>query len=188
MTEQPSATKRDQLREKPKGSIFLQIGIAVMTVILIWSILGPKQEQEFQKNLQALTRAKIKVLFNLQYQYLNVDTGFTADAKKLAQFAMTARESVVPDSMFIPVMSIYKRFDDHKSALADMTVKEFRKTYLDSMFYNPLNGEKFIIELTVSAGRKTFNIKPSNNEDEINRYGAVINGEISWNEKADILH
>lgn len=188
MTEQAAVTKRDQLREKPKGSIFLQIGIAVMTVILIWSILGPKNEQEFQKNLQALTRAKIKVLFNLQYQYLNVDTGFTADVKKLTQFALTANETVVPDTLFRPVMTIYKRFENQKAALEEMGLKEFRKTYIDSMFMNPLNGEKFIIEMTVSAGRKTFNIKPSNDEDEINRYGAVINGEITWNEKADMLH
>ncbi len=188
MTEQAAATKRDKLREKSRGNIFLQIGIAVMTVILIWSILGPKKEQEFQRNLQTLTRAKIKVLFNLQYQYLTVDTGFTADAKKLTQFAKNANESVVPDSMFRPVMSIYKRFESHKAALEDMGLKEFKNTYIDSMFYNPLNGEKFIVELTVSAGRKTFNIKPSNDEEEINRYGAVINGEITWNEKADILH
>jgi hypothetical protein len=187
MTEQQTVIKRDQIREKSKGSIFLQIGIVIMAIILIWSILGPKKEMETQKNLLALTRAKMKVLFNLQYQYLSVDTSYTTDSKKLTQFALTASESVVPDSMFKPVISLYKRFDAHQSALNDISIKDFKKTYMDSMFYNPLNGQKFIIEITVSAGRKTFNIKPSSNEEENNRIGSVLNGEITWNEKADIL-
>ena len=188
MTEQSATIKRDQLREKSKGNIFLQIGIVIMSIVLIWSILGPQKELETQKNLEALLRAKIKVLFNLQYQHLTVDTSYTTDSKKLTDFALSANESVVPDSMFRPVMNIYKRFDEHKTLLSEISVKDFKKTYMDSMFYNPLNGQKFIVEIVVSAGRKTFNIKPSANEEENNRLGAVINGEITWNEKADVLN
>ncbi len=188
MTEQPTVINRDQLREKAKGNIFLQIGIVIMSVILIWSILGPKKELEVQKNLLALTRAKIKVLFNLQYQYLTVDTSYTTDSKKLSEFALSAGESVVPDSMFRPVMTVYKRFDEHRAALEEISVKDFKKTYMDSMFINPLNGQKFIVEITVSAGRKTFNIKPTADDEENNKIGAVINGEITWNEKADVLN
>lgn len=187
MTDQPTTVKREQLREKPKGSIALQAGIVIMTFILIWSILGPKKEMEFQRNLEALARAKMKVLFNLQYQYLTVDTNYTTDQKKLANFALTANQQTVPDSLFRPVMVLYKRFENHRETLENLSIKEFKKIYMDSLFYNPMNGEKFIIETTVSAGRKTFNIKPFTDEEASKKFGAVINGEITWNEKADIL-
>jgi hypothetical protein len=59
--------------------------------------------------------------------------------------------------------------------------------YLDSAMINPLSGEKFIVETMVKTGRKTFSIKPTNDEKELKRVGGVIEGEISWDDRADMI-
>jgi hypothetical protein len=187
MTEEKTANKREDLKIKTKGSIFLQIGIVVMIVLLIWSVLGPKQERENQKNLLSLTRAKMKILFQLQYQYQSVDTNYTNNFKKLSMFAMTANEKTVPDSIFRPMLMLYKRFDQHKSNLENISLKDFKRSFMDSVIYNPLTGDKFIMEVVMNAGRKSFNIKPSTDEEVIKKIGAVLNGEITWNEKAELI-
>lgn len=187
MTEEKTEIKKEDLRIKAKGSIVLQIGIVVMIILLVWSVLGPKKEREYQRNLLSLTRAKMKVIFQLQYQYLYVDTSYTEDFKKLSTFALTAKEDVVPDSLFRPLLNTYRRFEYHQANLEGISLKDFKKTFIDSVIYNPLTGEKFLVEVVTNAGRRTFNVKPSKDEEVIKKVGAVINGEITWNEKAEIL-
>lgn len=174
------------LRPRAKGSIFLKIGIVIMTGVLIWSILGPAKEKEIQKNYHKLAKAKIKVLFQLEYLTLYNDTAFTSNVERLLDFAKKAKPEIVPDSLFRPLYNAYMRFEDNQPVLSGKSLGEFKNMYLDSIAYNPFSGEKFIIELTTKSGRQTFNIKPSQNEKDIERVGAVIEGEISWDEKAEL--
>lgn len=174
------------LRPKAKGNIFLKIGIALMTVVLIYSILQPAQERETQKKLVRLTRAKVKMLFNLEYRYILNDTTFVDDMGKLLNFAKTVPPEILPDSTFRPVYTAYSRFDDYAPALSGMSLSDFRKKYMDSLATNPMTGQPFILELTTKAGRKSFNIKPSTNEDEWRDIGGVKEGEITWDEKAEL--
>ena len=174
------------LRPKAKGNIFLKIGIVLMTAVLIWSILEPAKQKEIQKNYQKLTKARIKMLFQLQYLTLYNDTAFTADIDKLIGFAKTAKPEILPDSIFAPLYNACMRFEEYRPVLEGKTLGQFKQFYLDSIPYNPYTGEKLIIELTTKAGRQTFNIKPSKNEDDLKNVGGVIEGEISWDEKAEL--
>lgn len=177
---------QSDLRPRAKGNIFLKIGIVIMTGVLIWSILEPAKEKELQRNYHKLAKAKIKMLFQLEYLTLYSDTSFTADINKLIDIAKTAKPEILPDSLFKPLYNAYMRFEENQAVLSGKSLAEFKKMYADSIAYNPFTGEKFIVELTTKAGRKTFNIKPSNDEKDIERVGAVIEGEISWDEKAEL--
>lgn len=172
---------------KVKGNIFLEIGIVVMTAILIWSIVVPMQEKELEKSLTKLSRAKMKVLFQLQFLSLYEDTAYSTDLKKLADFARRADTNIVPDSLFKPVYQVYLRFDDQRAELENMNLKDFRKKYLDSIIVNPFTGEPFLVETMVKTGRKTFSIKPSNDEAVLKRVGGVIEGEFTWDDRADMV-
>jgi hypothetical protein len=174
------------LRPKAKGNIFLKIGIVLMTFVLIWSIIEPAKQREIERNYQKLTKAKIKMLFQLEYLTLYNDTSFTADIDKLVGFARTAKSEILPDSLFKPLYNALMRFEDYSTTYDGKSLGQFKQMYLDSIVYNPYTGEKFIIELTTKAGRQTFNIKPSKIEEDIKKVGAVIEGEISWDEKAEL--
>ena len=188
MSEEKQGEKKAQsdLRPKAQGNIFLKIGIVIMTAVLIWSILGPAKEKEIQKNYHKLARAKIKMLFQLEYLTLYSDTSFTDNMNKLVDFAKHAKPEILPDSLFQPLYNAYMRFDENQPILSGKSLGEFKSMYLDSITVNPFTGEKFILELATKAGRKTFNIKPSTNEKDIENVGAVIEGEISWDEKAEL--
>lgn len=184
--EKKEATKSTELGIKSKGHIGLEIGIVVMIGILIWSLIVPQQEREQRMRVTRLARAKMKVLFHLQYAYLSIDTVYATDFAKLAQFGRTADSMFVKDSIFVPLKNAYMRFDEYRPQVEPMNLKDFRSRYMDSLIVNPLTGEPFIIELSTKAGRRTFNIKPSTVEDEVKNIGAVINGEILWDEKAEL--
>ncbi|MBL7961038.1 hypothetical protein JNL27_12455 [bacterium] len=188
MSEEKQVEKKSDsnLRPKAQGNIFLKIGIVLMTLVLIWSILGPAKEKQIQKNYHKLTKAKIKMLFQLEYLTLYTDTSFTSDIDKLIDFAKQAKPEILPDSLFQPLYNAYMRFEENHEALGGKSLGEFKKIYLDSLSYNPYTGEKFILELATKSGRKTFNIKPSKDEKDIEKIGAVIEGEISWDEKAEL--
>lgn len=180
--------KSGELRVRPKGNIFLEIGIVVMLGILIWSLVTPMLEREQQNKLLKITRAKMKVLFQLEYQYLYVDTTYTTDLTKLTQFAKSADETMVPDSLFLPLQRAYMRLEDRKAELENMSLSDFKKAYIDSLPINSLSGQPFIVELVTKSGRRTFNLKPSTNEDEIKWIGSVVEGEIQWDEKAELAN
>jgi hypothetical protein len=187
MSEEQSQQKSKELRPTAKGNIFLEIGIVLMVGILIWSIVVPMQERETERLLTKLSRAKMRTLFQLQYLYLYEDTTYTTDLQKLVAFAKRADTTIVPDSLFRPMYQAYLRFDEHRDALENMSLHDFRMKYLDSAMINPLSGEKFIVETMVKTGRKTFSIKPTNDEKELKRVGGVIEGEISWDDRADMI-
>jgi hypothetical protein len=174
------------LRPKAKGNIFLKIGIVLMTAVLIWSIIEPAKQREIERNHLKLTKARIKMLFQLEYLTLYNDTAFTADVDKLIAFAKIAKPEILPDSIFLPLYNACMRFEEYQPLLEGKSLGQFKQFYLDSIPYNLYSGEKFIIELTTKAGRQTFNIKPSKNEEDIKNIGGVIEGEISWDEKAEL--
>ncbi len=184
--EKQQGKSASDLRPKAKGSILLKIGIVLMTVLLVWSIIEPAKQKEIQRNYLKLTKAKIKMLFQLEYLTLYNDTAFTDKVDKLVDFAKTAKPEILPDSLFQPLYNAVMRFEDYKPMFEGKSLAEFKKMYIDSVAYNPYTGEKFIIELTTKAGRQTFNIKPSKNEDDLKNIGGVIEGEISWDEKAEL--
>lgn len=174
------------LRPRAKGNVFLKVGIVLMSLVLVYSIIQPAQEKEQKEKLVRLTRAKVKMLFNLEYRYILNDTTFVDNMDKLMTFAKGVSSDILPDSMFAPVYNAYFRFDEYKPSLQGMPLSEFRSRFLDSIAYNPLTGQAFILELTTKAGRKSFNIKPSNDADEWTTVGGVKEGEITWDEKAEL--
>jgi hypothetical protein len=187
MAEEKEAGKTAKdLRPKAKGNIFLKIGIVLMTAVLVWSIIEPAKQKEIQRNYLKLTKAKIKMLFQLEYLTLYNDTAFTDKVDKLVDFARNAKPEILPDSLFKPLYNTLMRFEEYRPILEGKSMAEFKKMYVDSIAINPYTGEKFIIELTTKAGRQTFNIKPSNNADDLKNIGGVIEGEISWDEKAEL--
>lgn len=187
MSEEQSQAKSKELRAEAKGNIFLEIGIVLMVGILIWSIVVPMQERETERLLTKLSRAKMRTLFQLEYLYLYEDTAYTTDLQKLVDFARRADTTIVPDSLFRPMHQAYMRFEEHRDALENMSLRDFKLKYLDSAMVNPLSGERFIVETMIKTGRKTFSIKPTTDEKELKRVGAVIEGEISWDDRADLI-
>jgi len=170
------------MRVLAKGNIFLEIGIVLMTGVLLWSLISPYREQKQQADLLRLTRSKIKTLHKLETLYFSVHNDFTVDAGKLVQFVMTAPPNVVPDTLFQPVKNAYRRWDN-SVGIQDIQFNAF----MDSLFYNPMTGEKFVVEIINKNDRKSFNIKPSLNDDDLRRWGGVQDGEITWDERAEIV-
>ena len=101
--------------------------------------------------------------------------------------AIKVINSCVTDEQFNSALNYielyYKRFEDYQPVLKDMQISDFRSKWIDSVFINPLSGNPFIIEIISLRGRKSFNIKPSNDEKVIKDVGAIIEGEITWDEK-----
>jgi hypothetical protein len=188
MADKGEMKKPAELGIKSEGSIWLKLGIAIMVVILIWSLVVPQQEREERTRIEKLTRAKMKALFQLQFAYLTTDTVYATDLGKLVAFARTADTSVVPDSLFAPVKTAYARFEDRRASIEPMPLVDFKKAFLDSLIVNPFTGEPFIVEITTKAGRRTFNILPSKDEDAVKIIGAVKEGEITWDERADLTN
>jgi len=187
MSEEKTKEKPKDLKPPVKGNIFLEIGIVLMVGILIWSIVVPMHERETERLLTKLSRAKMRTLFQLEYLYLYEDTSYTTDLQKLVAFGKRADTTIVPDSLFRPLHRAYMRFDDQRDAVEKMSLNEFKMKYLDSAITNPLTGQPFIVETMVKTGRKTFSIKPTNDEKELKRIGAIIEGEISWDDRADLI-
>ena len=177
-----AASKTDGLLPKAKGNIYLKIGIVVMTLLLAWSINSGIEKKEENTNKVRLTRAKMKTLMYIEGRYLFADTSYTEDIAKLKVFAVGA-DTVLPDSLFQPVIAAYQRFETHAPLLENMSAATFRKEWIDSVFINPLTAKPFIFEIINAQGRKTFSIKPSTDENVIKNVGAVIEGELTWDEK-----
>ncbi len=187
MSEEQAKEKPKDLKPPVKGNIFLEIGIVLMVGILIWSIVVPLHERETERLLTKLSRAKMRTLFQLEYLYLYEDTAYTTDLQKLISFGKRADTTIVPDSLFRPLYQAYLRFEDQRDAVEKMSLGEFKMKYVDSLMINPLTGQPFIVETLVKTGRKTFNIKPTTDEKELKRVGAIIEGEISWDDRADLI-
>jgi hypothetical protein len=66
-----------------------------------------------------------------------------------------------------------------------MSFDEFKRTYIDSLNYNPMTGEKFVMELASLNGRPTFTIKPSALNEDLKTVGGVVDGGITWDDKAE---
>lgn len=187
MAEEHGESKaKKELGIQSKGHIGLEIGIVIMIGVLIWSLIVPQQHREQRERVTRLARAKMKVLFHLEYTYLSVDTVYATDFAKLEQFARTADQMFVPDSVFAPLKNAYMRFEEYRPDVEPLSLKDFRAKYLDSLITNPFTGSPFLLELGSKAGRRTFHIKPSSNDDENKVIGAVIDGEILWDEKAEM--
>lgn len=160
-----------------KGNIFLEIGIALMAAVLVWSLLTPYLERQRYETIVFLTRSKMKTLYQLESLYFSQKSDYSVDAAKLAEFVMNAPPEVVPDTLFQPVKNAYQRWDDKREESPSLD------QFIDSLFYNPMTGEKFVIEITSKDSKKTFTIKPSSREEDIKIIGAIIEGEMNWDER-----
>ncbi len=166
--------------EKPsaKGHISLKIGIAAAAGLLAWILIAPMKERELRVMNLHLTRMKIKTLLELENRYFFAKAAYTSDFSELKKLMPG-----VPDSVFRPVWTAYQRVD--RSLFQSMSFDEFKRTYGDSLIVSPMTGERIILEIATKNGRPTFNIKPSAQGEDLKTIGGVIDGGITWDDKAE---
>jgi hypothetical protein len=159
-------------------TLLLKLGIIGAAGLLIWTVTGPMKERELKKNYLHLARVKMKTLADLQNRYFFQQATYAGDFNELKKLTPSTA-----DSVFRPMWAAYQRIS--RSVFQKMSFDEFKRTYIDSLNFNPMTGEKFVMEIATRDGRPTFTIKPSALNDDLRTMGGVLDGEITWDDKAE---
>jgi len=60
------------MADRPKGNLWLELGIVVLTIALLFTILYPKKIWSEQEQLTSICRSRMEALQQMEYQYLNI--------------------------------------------------------------------------------------------------------------------
>ncbi len=163
------------LRYALKGIIVLLSGV------LIWTVVAPMQSKKETSRQTLLARAKMRTLLDLEERYFEVEKNYATEINKLVEFVV--RQDAVQDSLFDPLKKAYALYQENGEEFRQMVLSNFVVQHLASLFENPVNQEKFVLEASIVNGKKRISIKPSQNPDDIEKIGAVIENEFSWTKK-----
>ncbi|MBN2104358.1 hypothetical protein JW835_10000 [bacterium] len=71
------------MADRPKGNLWLELGIVVLTIALLFTILYPKKIWNEQEQFQNVCRSRMEALQQMEYQYLNVVNTYEDTLKHL---------------------------------------------------------------------------------------------------------
>ena len=73
------------MAERPKGNFWFELGIAVFTIALLFSILYPKKVWNKQKELQNICRTRMEAIQQAEFQYMSLTNTYEDTLDKMME-------------------------------------------------------------------------------------------------------